>query len=55
MGKACRGLMITPEQLRQELEAGGDIPDLASGRLTPKALRLTAKTLALMRYPPGGK
>ncbi len=51
---ACRGLRITPEQLRQELEAGGDLPDLVSGALTPKALRLTAKTLALMRdpYPP---
>ncbi len=43
---ACQGLSITPEQLRQELEAGGDIPDLVSGALTPKALRLTAKTLA---------
>ncbi len=44
---ACRGLSITPEQLRQELEAGGDLPDLVFGTLTPKALRLTARTLAL--------
>jgi hypothetical protein len=47
-------LSFTPDQLRQELEAGGDIPDLVSGTLTPEALRLIAKTLALMRdpYPP---
>ncbi|MDQ4147514.1 MAG: hypothetical protein M3120_07505, partial [Pseudomonadota bacterium] len=32
---ACEGLNITPEQLRQELEKGGDIPDLVSGPLTP--------------------
>jgi hypothetical protein len=43
---ACQGLNITPEQLQQELEAGGDIPDLVSGRLTPKALRLAAKIFA---------
>ncbi len=42
---ACQGLSITPEQLQQELEAGGDLFDLVSGALTPKA-RLTAKTLA---------
>jgi hypothetical protein len=49
---ACQGLMITPEQLRRELEENSDIPDLASGALTPKALRLTAKTLALMCCSP---
>jgi hypothetical protein len=49
---ACEGLRLTPEQLRQELEAGGDLPDLVSGALTPNALRLTAKTLALMRCSP---
>jgi hypothetical protein len=49
---ACRGLSIKPERLHQELETGGDMPDLVSGALTPKALRLIAKTLALMRYPP---
>src|SRR5215218_2043299 len=48
---ACQGLSIKPEQLRQELEAGGDVPDLVSGGLTLQALRLTARTLALMRYP----
>ncbi len=48
---ACQGLSITPEQLRQELEAAADIPDVVSGTLTPKALKVTAKTLALMRYP----
>jgi hypothetical protein len=48
---ACEGLNITPEQLRQELEAGGDIPDLVSGALTSKGLRLTASSLALTRYP----
>ncbi|HKF96512.1 MAG TPA: hypothetical protein VKB96_18365, partial [Gammaproteobacteria bacterium] len=48
---ACEGLSITPDQLRRELEAGGDIPDLVSGALTPQALRLTARALALMRYP----
>jgi hypothetical protein len=41
---------FTREQLRQELEVGGDIPDLVSGRLAPQALRLTARTLVLMRY-----
>jgi hypothetical protein len=46
-----QGLSFTPEQLRQELEAGGDLPDLASDALTPKALRLTAETLTLIRYP----
>jgi hypothetical protein len=43
---ACQGLSIRPEKLQQELEAGGDLFDLVSGALTPKALRLTAKTLA---------
>lgn len=47
---ACEGLSLTPEELRQELTKGGGIPDLQSGALTPKALRLTARTLALMRY-----
>jgi hypothetical protein len=46
---ACEGLHITPEQLRRELEAGGDISDLTSGALTPKASRLTTRTLAHMR------
>jgi hypothetical protein len=45
---ACEGLSLTPDQLHQELEAGGDLPALASGELTPQALRLTAKTLALI-------
>jgi hypothetical protein len=48
---AYEGLSITPVQLRQELEQGGDIPDLQSGALTLQVLRLTARTLALMRYP----
>jgi hypothetical protein len=47
---ACEGLTITPDQLRAEPTEGGDIPDLVSGALTSKALRLTARTLALMRY-----
>jgi hypothetical protein len=38
--------------LRQELEAGDGLPNLVSGALTAKALRLTAKTIALMRYSP---
>ncbi len=46
----CQGLSITPEQLRQELEVGGDIPDLVSGTLTPAALRLAAETLNTMQY-----
>ncbi|MDQ3796105.1 MAG: hypothetical protein M3294_00625 [Pseudomonadota bacterium] len=37
--EGMQGLNITPEQLRQELEAGGDLPDLFSGALTPTALR----------------
>lgn len=48
---ACQGLTITPEHLHAELEAGGDLPDLESGALTPRALRLAAETSALMRYP----
>jgi hypothetical protein len=54
---ACEGLNITPEQLRHELEAGGDLPNLVSGALTPEALWLTAKTLALMhdQNPPCGQ
>jgi len=49
---ACQGLSIVPEQLHQELEADGDILDLVAGALTPRALRLTAKTLALMCCSP---
>jgi hypothetical protein len=37
--------------VRQDLEESGDIPDLTSGALTPTALRLMAKTLALMHDP----
>ncbi len=47
---ACQGLSITPEQLRQDLEEGSNLPDVVLGALTAKALRLTAKTLVLMRY-----
>jgi hypothetical protein len=50
---ACEGLNITPEQLCHELEAGGDLQDVVSGRLAPQALRLAPRTLALMRYRPG--
>jgi hypothetical protein len=46
---ACEDLSITGEQLYAELEEGGDHPDIYSETLTPKALRLTAETLALMR------
>jgi hypothetical protein len=46
----CRNLSITPEQLRQELEEGGDLQDLLSGALTSQGLRLTAETLARTRY-----
>ncbi len=35
---ACEGLSITGEQLYAELEEGGDLPDIYSGTLTPKAL-----------------
>jgi len=48
---ACQGLSIMPAQLLQELEENGDLPDLVCGALTPKALKLTARALALMRYP----
>jgi hypothetical protein len=41
----CQGLSITPEQLRQHLQAGGDLQDLASGALTPKGLRIAALAL----------
>jgi len=46
---ACEGLAITPEQLRQALE-DTDLPALASGERTLKALRLTAWTLALAHH-----
>jgi hypothetical protein len=49
---ACQGLSIMPEQLRWELEENGDLPNLASGALTPQALRLIARTLALIHYAP---
>lgn len=48
---ACKGLSITPEQLRAELEAGGDIHDLAPGELSERGLRMVAETLTVMRYP----
>jgi hypothetical protein len=48
---ACEGFSITPAQLQAELSEGGDLPDLVSGALTPKALRLVAQTLAIMRHP----
>ncbi len=47
---ACEHLPITGEQLYAELEQGGDLSDIHSGTLAPTALRLTAETLALMRY-----
>jgi hypothetical protein len=47
---ACQGLNITPQQLHQQLEENGDLPDLVSGALTPTALRLTAETLGTMQY-----
>jgi hypothetical protein len=43
-------LSITPEQLRQDLEEGSDVPELVLGGSTARALRLTAKTLVLMGY-----
>jgi hypothetical protein len=46
---ARKGLAITPEQLRQALE-DTDLPALASGELTLKALRLTAWTLVLAHH-----
>ncbi|HKH20328.1 MAG TPA: hypothetical protein VKB53_05470 [Gammaproteobacteria bacterium] len=49
---ASEGLTISAAQLRQELEAGGDMPDLTSGALTTHGLRLIAQTLALMKYSP---
>jgi hypothetical protein len=46
---ACKGLAITPKQPRQALE-DTDLPALASGELTLKALRLTAWTLVLAHH-----
>jgi hypothetical protein len=40
LARAGDGLRITPEDLRDELVDGGDMPDVASGALTPEALRL---------------
>jgi hypothetical protein len=50
---ACRGLSITPEQLRWELEENGDIANLVSGALRPAASRLIAETLDTMQYAGG--
>jgi hypothetical protein len=46
---ACQALPINPEQLRQHLQAGGDLQDLAAGALTRKGLRLAAEAWALRR------
>ena len=47
---ACNDLFITPDQLRAELEEGGDIRDLESGELSARGLRIVAETLNTMRY-----
>ena len=47
---ACEGLSIAGEQLYAELEEVADLPDIHSGALKPKTLRLTAETPELMRY-----
>ena len=44
---AYEDLSITGEQLYAELEEGSNLPNIYSGTLTSKALRLTAETLAL--------
>jgi hypothetical protein len=46
---ACPRLTITPEQLWQELEANGDLPQLESGALSVKALRQVAMIVAALR------
>jgi hypothetical protein len=46
---AYQGLSITPERLRNELEANDDIPDLVSSTLTHAGLRLAAGTLNIMQ------
>ncbi len=40
-------LSFTREQLRQELEVGGDITDLISGALTPARLIATRSSQAM--------
>jgi len=44
--QACEGLSISPMQLYQELDEGGDLPDLAAGNLPPPVLREVARALA---------
>ncbi len=46
---ACEDLSITGEQPYAKLQEGGDLPDIHSGTLTPKALRVAAEMWALMR------
>ena len=48
--RACDGLTITPDQLRDELIAGGDMESIETGELSARGLRFVARTLDLMRY-----
>jgi hypothetical protein len=45
--RACEGLLLSPEELRAQLDES-DLAEVMSGALSPKALRLTAKTISLM-------
>ena len=42
---ACQGLTLTPEQLRQELEAGGDISDLVLRRTNTTGTQANRKNI----------
>jgi len=48
---ACQGLSVTPDQLRDELTDGGDMPNVESGALSTETLRQVAEALSLTRYP----
>ena len=46
--RACDGQTISYDQLKDELV--DDLRDIESGELTPRGLRLVARTLDFMRY-----
>lgn len=50
IAEACQGQSISPDQLKAELEPGGDMPSLENGELIPGGLRITAEILSIMRY-----
>jgi hypothetical protein len=46
--RACEALLLSPDDLRTELDES-DLADVVPGVLSPKALRLVARTISLMQ------